>query len=127
MAHASALWLSLSSADVPDDLVARERSVAAAKAAEDAAVATAAGKPVQSAEIVAKRIEGGVQKYLKEVSLFNQAFVKNDKLTVEQMLKAAGTNVKGFTLYVVGEGIEKKVDDFAAEVAAQVAAAQQAS
>lgn len=119
--------VALSSADVPAELVARERSVAAAKAAEDAAVATAAGKPVQSAEIVAKRIEGGVQKYLKEVSLFNQSFVKNDKLTVEQMLKAAGTTVKGFTLYVVGEGIEKKVDDFVAEVAAQVAAAQQAA
>jgi elongation factor Ts len=116
--------VALSSNDVPAELVARERSVAAAKAADDAAVATAAGKAVQSAEIVAKRIEGGVQKYLKEVSLFNQAFVKNDKLTVEQMLKAAGTTVKGFTLYVVGEGIEKKVDDFAAEVAAQVAAAQ---
>jgi len=119
--------VALSSADVPVELVARERSVAAAKAAEDAAVATAAGKPVQSAEIVAKRIEGGVQKYLKEVSLFNQSFVKNDKLTVEQMLKSVGTTVKGFTLYVVGEGIEKKVDDFAAEVAAQVAAAKQAS
>ncbi len=118
--------VALSSADVPAELVARERSVAAAKAAEDAATATAAGKPVQSAEIVAKRIEGGVQKYLKEVSLFNQSFVKNDKLTVEQMLKAAGTTVKGFTLYVVGEGIAKKVDDFAAEVAAQVAAAKQA-
>ena len=119
--------VALSSADVPAELVARERSVAAAKAAEDAAVATAAGKPVQSAEIVAKRIEGGVQKYLKEVSLFNQSFVKNDKLTVEQMLKAAGTSVKAFTLYVVGEGLEKKVDDFAAEVAAQVAAAKQSS
>ena len=117
--------VALSSADVPAELVARERSVASAKAAEDAAQATAAGKPVQSAEIVAKRIEGGVQKYLKEVSLFNQSFVKNDKQTVEQMLKAANTTVKAFTLYVVGEGIEKKVDDFAAEVAAQVAAAQQ--
>ena len=116
--------VALSSADVPADLIARERSVAVAKAAEDAAVATAAGKPVQSADIVTKRVEGGVQKYLKEVSLFNQAFVKNDKLTVEQMLKAAGTTVKSFTLYVVGEGIEKKVDDFAAEVAAQVAAAK---
>jgi len=116
--------VALSSAEVPAELVARERSVAAAKAAEDAAVATAAGKPVQSDEIVTKRIEGGVQKYLKEVSLFNQSFVKNDKQTVEQMLKAAGTTVKGFTLYVVGEGIEKKVDDFAAEVAAQVAAAK---
>ena len=118
--------VALSSAEVPADLVARERSVAAAKAAEDAAVATAAGKPVQSAEIVAKRIDGGVQKFLKEVSLFNQSFVKNDKQTVEQMLKATGTTVKGFTLYVVGEGIAKKVDDFAAEVAAQVAAAKQA-
>ncbi|MBV5297271.1 MAG: elongation factor Ts [Rhodoferax sp.] len=117
--------VALSSDDVPADLVARERSVATAKAAEDAAVATAAGKPVQSAEIVAKRIEGGVQKYLKEVSLLNQSFVKNDKQTVEQMLKATGTTVKSFTLYVVGEGIEKKVDDFAAEVAAQVAAAKQ--
>jgi elongation factor Ts len=117
--------VSLSSDQVPAELVERERSVAAAKAAEDAAVATAAGKPVQSAEIVAKRIDGGVQKYLKEVSLFNQTFVKNDKQTVEQMLRAVGTTVKGFTLYVVGEGIEKKVDDFAAEVAAQIAAAKQ--
>ena len=119
--------VSLSSDQVPAELVARERSVAAAKAAEDAAVATAAGKPVQSAEIVAKRIGGGVQKYLKEVSLFNQPFVKNDKQTVEQMLKAVGTTVKGFTLYVVGEGIEKKVEDFAAEVAAQIAASKQAA
>jgi len=117
--------VSLSSAEVPAELVERERSVAAAKAAEDASVAVAAGKPVQSAEIVAKRIEGGVQKYLKEVSLFNQAFVKNDKQTVEQMLKTVSTTVHGFTLYVVGEGIEKKVDDFAAEVAAQIAAAKQ--
>ena len=117
--------VALSSADVPAELVAKERSVAAAKAAEDAAVATAAGKPVQSPEIVAKRIEGGVQKFLKEVSLYNQAFVKNDKQSVEQMLKERGTTIKSFTLYVVGEGIEKKADDFAAEVAAQVAAAKQ--
>jgi elongation factor Ts len=117
--------VALSSADVPAELVERERSVAAAKAAEDAATAVAAGKPVQSAEIVTKRIEGGVQKYLKEVSLFDQPFVKNDKQTVGAMLKAAGTSVKAFTLYVVGEGIEKKVDDFAAEVAAQVASAKQ--
>ncbi|MFZ2294189.1 MAG: translation elongation factor Ts [Polaromonas sp.] len=116
--------VALSSADVPAELVAKERSVAAAKAAEDASVAQAAGKPVQSAEIVAKRIDGGVQKYLKEVSLNNQTFVKNDKQTVEQMLKEKATSVKSFTLYVVGEGIEKKVDDFAAEVAAQVAAAK---
>jgi len=116
--------VALSSNDVPADLIEKERAVAAGKAEEDKKAAEAAGKPAQSAEIVAKRIEGGVQKYLKEVSLFNQPFVKNDKQTVEQMLKAAGTTVKSFTLYVVGEGIEKKVDDFAAEVAAQVAAAK---
>ena len=119
--------VALTSADVPAELIEKERSVAAAKAEEDKKAAEAAGKPVQSDEIVAKRIEGGVQKYLKEVSLFNQPFVKNDKQTVEQMLKAAGTTVKGFTLYVVGEGIEKKGDDFAAEVAAQVAAAKAAA
>jgi elongation factor Ts len=119
--------VALTSADVPADVIAKERAVATGKADEDRKVAEAAGKPAQSAEIVAKRIEGGVQKFLKEVSLFNQPFVKNDKQTVEQMLKASGTTVKGFTLYVVGEGIEKKVDDFAAEVAAQVAAAKQAA
>ncbi len=121
--------VALTSADVPADLIEKERSVAAAKAAEDKAKAEAEGKPVQSDEIVTKRIEGGVQKYLKEVSLFNQVFVKaaDGKQTVEQMLKATNTTVKGFTLYVVGEGIEKKVDDFAAEVAAQVAAAKAAA
>ena len=116
--------VALSNAQVPAELVARERSVAAAKASDDAAKALAEGKPVQSDEIVTRRVEGAVQKYLKEVSLFNQPFVKNDKQSVEQMLKATGTTVKGFTLYVVGEGIEKKVDDFAAEVAAQVAASK---
>ena len=108
--------VSLSVSDVSAELVAKERSIAEQKAAES-------GKP---AEIVAKMVEGSVQKFLKEVSLLNQTFVKNDKQTVEQMLKAANTTVKGFTLYVVGEGIEKKVDDFAAEVAAQVAAASKA-
>ena len=106
--------VALKSDDVSADLIERERSVAAAKAAES-------GKP---ADIVAKMVEGSVQKFLKEVSLFNQAFVKNDKQTVEQMLNETKTDVKGFTLFVVGEGIEKKVDDFAAEVAAQVAAAK---
>lgn len=108
--------VSLSAADVPAELVAKERSVAEQKAAES-------GKP---ADIVAKMVDGAVQKYLKEVSLSNQVFVKaaDGKQTVEQMLKAANTTIKGFTLYVVGEGIEKKVDDFAAEVAAQVAAAK---
>jgi elongation factor Ts len=107
--------VALTSGDVPADLIEKERSVAAAKAAES-------GKP---ADIVTKMVEGSVQKYLKELSLFDQTFVKNDKQTVEQMLKAANTKVASFTLYVVGEGIEKKVDDFAAEVAAQVAAAKQ--
>jgi elongation factor Ts len=114
----------LATADVPASLIEVERRVAAEKAAEDATAAVAAGKPAQSAEIVAKRVEGSVQKFLKEVSLLNQTFVKNDKQTVEQMLKEKATQVVGFTLYVVGEGIEKKVDDFAAEVAAQVAAAK---
>ncbi len=104
----------LSSAAVPAALVDKERKIAAEKAAES-------GKP---AEIVGKMVEGSVQKFLKEVSLLNQTFVKNDKQTVEQMLKERATQVKGFTLYVVGEGIEKKVDDFAAEVAAQIAAAK---
>ncbi len=104
----------LATSDVPAELIEVERRVAAEKAAES-------GKP---AEIVAKMVEGSVQKFLKEVSLLNQSFVKNDKQTVEQMLKDKGTKVAGFTLYVVGEGIEKKVDDFAAEVAAQVAAAK---
>ena len=109
--------VSLTSADVPAELIERERSVATAKAAES-------GKP---ADIAAKMIEGSVQKYLKEVSLFDQPFVKNDKQTVAQMLQSVKTTVKSFTLYVVGEGIERKVDDFAAEVAAQVAAAKQSA
>jgi elongation factor Ts len=106
----------LAQGDVSAELVDKERKIAAEKAAES-------GKP---AEIAAKMVEGSVQKFLKEVSLLNQVFVKaaDGKQTVEQMLKGAGTTVKGFTLYVVGEGIEKKVDDFAAEVAAQVAAAK---
>ena len=108
--------VALASSDVPAELIEKERSVAAAKAQES-------GKP---AAIAAKRVDGSVPTYLKEVSLFNQPFVKNDKQSVEQMLKEKATQVTGFTLYVVGEGIEKKVDDFAAEVAAQVAAAKNA-
>jgi len=108
--------VSLSADQVPADLIEKERTVASLKAAES-------GKP---AEIVSKMVEGSVQKFLKEVSLLNQTFVKNDKQTVEQMLKATNSAVKAFTMFVVGEGIEKKQDDFAAEVAAQVAAAKQA-
>jgi elongation factor Ts len=106
--------VALSSTQVPADLIEKERSVATLKAQES-------GKP---ADIAAKMVEGSVQKYLKEVSLLDQAFVKNDKQTVEQMLKAANTSVKAFTMFIVGEGIEKRQDDFAAEVAAQVAAAK---
>ncbi|MEK8050567.1 translation elongation factor Ts [Ideonella sp. DXS22W] len=106
----------LSSAEVSADLVEKERKIATEKAAES-------GKP---ADIIAKMVEGSVQKFLKEVSLLDQVFVKaaDGKQTVAAYLKSANTTVKGFTLYVVGEGIEKKVDDFAAEVAAQVAAAK---
>jgi elongation factor Ts len=108
--------LAIDAKGVPADLVDNERKVAAAKAAES-------GKP---AEIVSKMVEGSVQKFLKEVSLLDQVFVKaaDGKQTVGQMLKGVNTAVKSFTLYVVGEGIEKRADDFAAEVAAQVAAAK---
>jgi elongation factor Ts len=108
--------VSLSSDQVPAELIERERSVASLKAAES-------GKP---ADIAAKMVEGSVQKFLKEVSLLAQPFVKNDKQTVEQMLKANNTTIKSFVMFIVGEGIAKKQDDFAAEVAAQVAAAKQA-
>jgi len=110
--------VALTSADVPAALIDTERRVASEKAAES-------GKP---ADIVAKMVEGSVQKYLKEVSLFDQVFVKaaDGKQTVGAYVKSKNTTIKSFTLYVVGEGIEKKVDDFAAEVAAQVAAAKQA-
>jgi elongation factor Ts len=109
--------VSLSTADVPADKIAAEKSVAEQKAAES-------GKPP---EIVTKMVEGAIQKFLKEVSLLNQSFVKNDKQTVEQMLKENNTTIQSFTMYIVGEGIEKRQDDFAAEVAAQVAAAKGAS
>ncbi|MBW6493864.1 MAG: translation elongation factor Ts [Burkholderiaceae bacterium] len=93
--------------------IERERSIAQQKAAES-------GKPT---EIVAKMVEGSVQKYLKEVTLLGQPFVKNDKVSVEQLLKSKGAKVGSFTLYVVGEGLAKRENDFAAEVAAQAAAA----
>jgi len=93
---------------VPEADKEAERSVARQKAAES-------GKP---AEIVEKMVEGSVQKFLKEVALLSQPFVKNDKQSVGQMLKEKGASVQAFELFVVGEGIEKKVADFAAEVAA---------
>jgi len=104
---------SLDRSGVPDDLIEAERRVATEKAAES-------GKP---AVIVAKMVEGSVQKFLKEVTLLGQVFVKDDKVTVEQLLKQRQASVPSFVLYVVGEGMEKKANDFAAEVAAQAAAA----
>lgn len=102
--------VALSRDEVSADVVQKERDIAAAKAAES-------GKP---ANIVEKMVEGAVSKYLKEVTLLGQPFVKNDKQTIEALLKSKGASVAGFTLYIVGEGIEKKKDDFAAEVMAQV-------
>jgi len=101
----------LDAAGVAPEDIAAERSVAEQKAAES-------GKP---AEIVVKMVEGSVQKFLKEVTLLSQPFVKNDKQSVEQMLKEKNATIRQFALYVVGEGIEKKSDDFAAEVAAAAA------
>ena len=106
--------VALSKDQVPAELIRKERDIAAAKAAES-------GKP---ANIVEKMVEGSVQKFLKEATLLGQPFVKNDKQTVEQLLKSAGASVGGFVLYVVGEGIEKKKDDFASEVMAQVGKAK---
>lgn len=106
---------SLDSTGVSADLIEAERRVAIEKARE-------AGKPE---EMIAKIAEGSVQKYLKEVTLLGQVFVKAEdgKQTIEQLLKAKSAKIASFTLYVVGEGIEKKTTDFAAEVAAQAAAA----
>ena len=105
--------LTVSRDDVPADKIETERKVFTAQAAES-------GKP---ADIVAKMVEGRVAKYLAEVALLGQPFVKNPDETIEKMLKTKGARVLRFALYVVGEGIEKRSDDFAAEVAAQVAAA----
>ena len=105
--------VALSSADVPAELVEKEREIARQKAAES-------GKP---AEIVAKMVEGSAAKFMKEVALLSQPFVKDDKMTIEALLKSKGAAIHSFTLYVVGEGIAKKVTDFAAEVAEAAAAA----
>ncbi|WP_018992037.1 translation elongation factor Ts [Aromatoleum toluclasticum] len=110
----------LDSSGVAVELIESERRVAREKAAEDAAKS---GKAIPE-DILAKRVEGSVQKFLKEVTLLGQPFVKDDKLTVEALLKSRNASIASFTLYVVGEGIEKKVTDFAAEVAAQAAAAK---
>ena len=109
----------LDASGVAQELIESERRVANEKAAEDAAKS---GKQIPP-EILAKRVEGSVQKFLKEVTLLGQPFVKDDKQTIEQLLKSKGATVAGFQLYVVGEGLEKRSSDFAAEVAAQAAAA----
>lgn len=106
--------ISVSRENVPAELIEREREIARARAAES-------GKP---ANIVEKIVDGSVQKYLAEVTLLGQPFVKDDKTTVEKLLAGKGAKVHAFTLFVVGEGIEKKSVDFAAEVAAQVAQAR---
>ncbi len=98
----------LDASGIAPDLIDAERRVAIEKAKE-------AGKPEAMLEKIA---EGTVQKFLKEVTLLSQPFVKDDKQTIEQLLKSKGASVASFTMYVVGEGIEKKVTDFAAEVAA---------
>jgi elongation factor Ts len=107
---------SLDASGVPAELLETERRIAIEKARE-------AGKPEAMLEKIA---EGTVQKYLKDVTLLGQVFVKAEdgKQTIEQLLKARNAKINGFALYVVGEGIEKKVSDFAAEVAAQAAAAK---
>jgi elongation factor Ts len=92
--------IALAGSGVPSELVEKERTIAAAKAAES-------GKPANIAE---KMVEGSVQKFLKEVTLLGQPFVKNDKQTVEQLLKSKSASVSGFVFYVVGEGIEKRRD-----------------
>jgi len=99
----------MSKADVPADIAARERDILTARAKES-------GKP---AEIVAKMVEGGVNKFLGEISLLGQPFVKDDKQTIEKMLASRKAKVLGYRFLVVGEGIERKSSDFAAEVMAQ--------
>ena len=102
--------VALSPSEVPSAVVDKEREIAAAKAAES-------GKP---ANIIQKMVEGSVQKFLREVTLLGQPFVKNDKQSVGELLKAKAASVGGFALYLVGEGIEKRKDDFVSEVMAQV-------
>jgi elongation factor Ts len=99
----------LSKEQVPAETIARERDIAAARAAES-------GKP---ADIVTKMVDGSIAKFLAEVSLLSQPFVKGDgKETVEKVLAGKASKVHAFTMFVVGEGIEKVTTDFAAEVAA---------
>lgn len=122
LAHDIAMHIAASKPKAIDEtgieaaLLEAERRIAIEKARE-------AGKPEAMLERIA---EGTVKKFLKEVTLINQPFVKDDKKSINDLLKAAGAKVESYVLYVVGEGIEKKSNDFAAEVAAQAAAAKQA-
>jgi elongation factor Ts len=100
----------LAKSEVPADIVARERDILAARAKES-------GKP---AEIAAKMVDGGLNKFLAESTLLGQPFIKDDKQSVEKMLAAKKSKVLGFRFLVVGEGIEKKASDFAAEVMSMV-------
>ena len=104
----------LRKSDVPAPVIERERQILSARAKES-------GKP---AEIMAKMIEGGVNKFLAEISLLGQPFIKDDKQTVEKMLASRNSAVRGFVFLVVGEGLEKRSTDFAAEVMAQAGAAR---
>jgi elongation factor Ts len=104
----------LSADDVPADQVAKEKDIFVAQVAQDP---KAAGKP---AEIVAKMVEGKIRKFLGEITLLGQPFVKDDKQTVEQVLKKANAKVLRYVRYEVGAGIEKKQENFAEEVMAQV-------
>lgn len=110
---AAAKPLALSREQVPAEVLQKERDIAKAKAIE-------AGKPANIAE---KMVEGAVQKFIKEVTLLGQAFVKDDKQSIENLLKSKTASVAAFSLFVVGEGIQKKVTDFAEEVKAQAAQA----
>jgi len=98
----------MTKAEVPADIVSRERDIQAARAKES-------GKP---AEIAAKMVEGAVNKFLGEITLMGQPFVKDDKQTIEKMLAQKKAKLNGYAFLVVGEGIEKKATDFAAEVMA---------
>ena len=96
--------------DAPADLVEKEREIYTAQAADS-------GKPP---EIVAKMIDGRIRKFLTEISLLEQPFVKDPEVKVGSLVKKAGATVSGFVRYEVGEGIDKEEDDFAAEVAKQL-------
>jgi elongation factor Ts len=104
----------LTKAEVPADVIERERHILAARAKDS-------GKP---AEIVAKMVEGGLAKFLGEITLLGQPFVKDDKVTVAKMLAAKKAEIHAYVFFIVGEGIERKTGDFAAEVMAQAGRAR---